>query len=306
MAKPRVALLCGGASAEREVSIKGGQAVAQALAEKGYPFERFDPPKDLPFLANKAQDFDLAFLVLHGPGGEDGTIQGCLESIGLPYLGAGVLGSALAMDKGLSKLVYREAGLTVPRGVVVSKGAPWPPLPFSFPVVIKPLSQGSSVGISLVADEKELKKALGQAFRYEDRVLIEEYLKGRELTVGILGDEPLPVVEIRPGAKYTFFDYEAKYTPGATEEICPAPVPEEVAEAAKEAALVAHRALRLRHLSRSDFIWVESKGLYILETNTLPGMTETSLLPLAARVAGLSFAELVKKLIELVLTARSL
>ena len=301
MPKPKIALLCGGNSPEREVSLKGGRAVAEALAKRGYPFEVFDPAKDLPALCRRAREFDLAFPVLHGPGGEDGTIQGFLESLGLPYLGAGVLGSALAMDKALSKLLYREAGLKVPQGVVVSKGEV--SFRVAFPAVVKPVSQGSSVGISIVRDEAELFRALELAFRYEERVLVEEYVSGRELTVPVLGEEALPVVEIRPGEGHDFFDYQAKYTPGATEEICPAPIPEGVARAAQEAALIAHRALRLRHLSRTDLILTEAGELFVLETNTLPGMTETSLFPLAARAVGLTFEDLVERLISLALPA---
>ncbi len=301
MKKPKVALLCGGNSPEREVSLKGGQAVAEALRRRGYPVEVFDPPGDLPLLAQRVREFDLAFPVLHGPGGEDGTIQGFLEALGLPYLGAGVLGSALAMDKFLSKLLYREVGLKVPDFVLVRKGERPSPLKIPFPVVVKPVSQGSSVGISLVEDEEGLREALSLAFRYEERVLVEEKLSGRELTVGILGETPLPVVEIRPWACHRFFDYQAKYTPGATEELCPAPIPDEIASAAKKAAFLAHQALNLRHVSRTDFILTETGDLYVLETNTLPGLTETSLLPLAARTAGLSFEDLVEKMVALVL-----
>ncbi|NPB09445.1 MAG: D-alanine--D-alanine ligase [Thermodesulfobacteria bacterium] len=299
--KPKVALLCGGRSAEREVSLKSGEAVERALRARGYPVERFDPATDLATLARRAGEFDLAFLALHGPGGEDGTIQGFLDSLGLPYQGAGVLGSALAMDKALSKLLYREAGLPVPRAVELRKGGPVPsPLPL--PAVVKPASQGSSVGMSIVEREEDLAEALERAFRYEDRVLVEEYLAGRELTVGVLGEETLPVVEIIPGEKHRFFDYEAKYTPGATQEICPAEIPEEVARKAQEYALRAHEALRLRHYSRTDFIYARGE-VYVLETNTIPGMTETSLLPLAARVAGYSFEDLVERLVELALAA---
>ncbi|OAG27490.1 D-alanine--D-alanine ligase family protein [Thermodesulfatator autotrophicus] len=295
----KVALLCGGKSAEREVSLKGGQAVEKALKSLGHQFKRFDPATDLPLLAREAQNYDVAFLVLHGPGGEDGTIQGFLDSLGLPYQGAGVLGSALAMDKALSKILYQQAGLLVPKGLVLEKGKTLPEIDF-FPVVVKPVSQGSSVGISLVKGPDELALAVEEAFEIEDRVLIEEYLAGRELTVGILGEEPLPVVEIIPGEGHAFFDYEAKYTPGVTQELCPAPIPESLAKEAQKAALQAHQALRLRHYSRTDFILLENK-LYILETNTIPGMTETSLLPLAAKVAGYSFEDLVQKLLDLVL-----
>ncbi|WP_457756093.1 D-alanine--D-alanine ligase family protein [Thermodesulfatator indicus] len=297
----KVALLCGGKSAEREVSLKGGQAVAAALKKLGHQFKIFDPAKDLPLLAQETKNYDVAFLVLHGPGGEDGTIQGFLDSLGLSYQGAGVLGSALAMDKALSKILYQEAGLLVPKGLVLEKNKPLPQINF-FPLVVKPVSQGSSVGISIVRTPDELDSALEAAFALEERVLVEEYLEGRELTVGILREEALPVVEIIPGEGHTFFDYQAKYTPGVTQELCPAPIPEEIAREAQRAALAAHQALRLRHYSRTDFILVGER-LYVLETNTIPGMTETSLLPLAAKVAGYPFEDLVQKLLDLALTA---
>ncbi len=295
----KVALLCGGNSPEREVSLKGADAVKKALLALGHQVIVFDPAKDLPLFAQRAKEFEVAFLVLHGPGGEDGTIQGFLDSLGIPYQGAGVLGSALAMDKALSKILYRQAGLATPKAVVAEKEKDIPALDF-FPVVVKPVSQGSSVGITLVQDKKELFSALERAFSFEDQVLIEEYLEGVELTVGVLGDEALPVVEIRPGEGHLFFDYQAKYTPGATEEICPAQIPETIAQEAQRQALVAHKALRLRHYSRTDFI-LKGERLYVLETNTIPGMTETSLLPLAAKVAGYSFKDLVQKLLELAL-----
>ena len=297
--KPKIALLAGGKSPEREVSLKGAQAVEEALKGLGYPYVRFDPASDLALLAQRASEFDLAFLVLHGPGGEDGTIQGFLELLGLPYQGAGVLGSALALDKALSKWLYQKAGLPVPKGQILSSPKPLPQLE-RYPVVVKPVSQGSSVGLSLVKHPEELPLALEKAFRYEERVLIEEYLPGRELTVGVLGEEALPVVEIIPWEGFEFFDYQAKYTPGATQEICPARIPEEIARKAQEYALRAHEVLRLRHYSRTDFIYYQDE-VFVLETNTIPGMTETSLLPLAARTAGYSFSELVQKLIELAL-----
>ncbi len=302
----RVALLCGGRSAEREVSLKGGAAVRRALEARGHKVKVFDPAEDLGALVEEASFFDAAFLVLHGPGGEDGTIQGLLELLGLPYQGAGVLGSALAMDKFLAKKLYREAGLLVPLAVELKRGEPVAKAlgRLGLPLVVKPVSQGSSVGMTIVEREKDLRSALETAFAVEERVLLEEYLEGRELTVGILGEEPLPVVEIKPGPGHRFFDYEAKYTPGATEEICPAPLPKHISQKAQEAALKAHEALRLRHYSRTDMILV-GEDIYVLETNTIPGMTETSLLPLSAKVAGLSFEDLVERLLEMALSSKA-
>ena len=299
----RVALLCGGNSPEREVSLKGGAAVERALVSRGHEVVRFDPPKDLPSLAQRAGEFDLAFLVLHGPGGEDGSIQGFLDSLGLPYQGAGVQGSVLAIHKGLSSLLYKEAGLPVPPGRVFprheSREIPELCRQLGYPVVIKPATQGSSLGLSVVKHPEELPQALDRAFSLDHEVVVEKFLSGREITVGVLGEEALPVVEIVP-KKSAYFDYETKYTPGAAHEICPAPLPEPLSRRAREYALRAHRALKLRHYSRTDMIVVEEK-IYLLETNTIPGMTETSLLPLAARVWGLSFEDLVETLLLMAL-----
>ncbi len=299
----RVALLAGGTSSEREVSLKGAKAVREALLELGHEVEFFDPATDLTRLAQRAKDFDVAFLVMHGPQGEDGTLQGFLDLLGLPYQGSGVLGSALAMHKGLSKILYERAGLPVPKGELFRKDGSFSEIQnyartLGFPLIVKPATQGSSVGLSLVEEASQLKEAIDMAFAVDAEILVEEYLKGREITVGILGEEALPVVEILPKAK--FFNYETKYTPGLAEEICPARISRELTLKAQEYALRAHRALYLRHYSRTDMILVEDK-IFLLETNTIPGMTETSLLPLSAQVAGLSFKGLIEKLLRLAL-----
>ncbi|RLG11378.1 D-alanine--D-alanine ligase [Candidatus Pacearchaeota archaeon] len=300
----KIALLAGGTSSEREVSLKGAEAVKKAFKKLGHKFEFFDPAKDLPILAQKVKEFDCAFLVMHGSGGEDGTLQGFLDSINLPYQGAGVLGSALAMHKGLSKEIYKNAGLKVPEGKVFFRDENFENIKkyaekLGYPLVVKPATQGSSIGLSIVKKEEELKPACQKAFEIDNEILLEEYLKGREITVGVLENKPLPVVEIIP--KFSeIFDYKTKYTPGFAEEICPANLPQEITEKAQKYALKAHKALRLRHYSRTDMIVVENE-VYVLETNTIPGMTETSLLPLSARVAGYSFEELIQKLLELVL-----
>lgn len=300
----KIALLAGGTSSERDVSLRGAFAVSKALEKLGYKYEFFDPAYDLPKLVNRAREFDCAFLVVHGPGGEDGTLQGFLDSIGIPYQGAGTLGSALAMHKGLSKLLYQQAGLKVPEGKSFLKDFSQEEIKnyakyLGFPVVVKPATQGSSIGLSIAKNEKNLKEACEKAFSVDDEILIEKYLKGREITVGILDETPLPVVEIIP--KFSdFFDYQTKYTPGFAEEICPAPLPENLTQKAQQYGLIAHKALKLRHYSRTDMILV-GEEIYVLETNTIPGMTETSLLPLAAKVAGYSFENLIKKLIELAL-----
>ncbi|MFN3505000.1 MAG: D-alanine--D-alanine ligase [Caldimicrobium sp.] len=300
----KVALLAGGTSSEREVSLKGARAVKKALEELGHLVEFFDSATDLLKLSQRSKDFDCAFLVVHGPLGEDGTLQGFLDMLGLPYQGSKVLGSALAMHKGIAKILYKEAGLPVPKGFLIRKETPLMELDekiktLGFPLIVKPATQGSSVGLSLVRDKESLKSALDKGFELDRELLIEEYLEGREITVSILDEKPLPVVEIIPKKK--LFDYETKYTPGMAEEICPAPLSKALTEKAQEYALRAHKALYLRHYSRTDMI-VKDSNIYVLETNTIPGMTETSLLPLAAKVAGLSFKDLIQKLLELALT----
>lgn len=303
----KIALLAGGRSSEREVSLKGAKVVKEALEKLGHQVVFLDPAYDLVVLAQRAKEFDCAFLVMHGPGGEDGTLQGFLDSLGLPYQGAGVLGSALAMHKGISKELYKLAGLPVPEGKVFEKETAFKEIKnfaqkLKYPVVVKPATQGSSIGLSIVKEENQLKTALEKVWELDKEVLIEKYLKGRELTVGILDEKPLPVVEIIPeGAE--FFDYQTKYTPGLAKEICPAELPPFLTKKAQEYGLKAHKALKLRHYSRTDMILVEEE-IYVLETNTIPGMTETSLLPLAAKVAGYTFTALIQKLIELAISSK--
>ena len=300
----KIALLAGGTSSEREVSLKGAEAVKKAFKKLGHKYEFFDPAKDLPKLAQRAKEFDCAFLVVHGPGGEDGTLQGFLDSIGLSYQGAGVLGSALAMHKGISKNLYKLAGLKVPEGKSFSKNFSFEVIKaytknLTFPVVIKPATLGSSVGLNIVKNEEDLERAYKKAITIDSEIIVEKYLKGKEITVGILDEKPLPVVEIIPKVSEAF-DYKTKYTPGLAEEICPASLSENLTKKAQEYGLIAHKTLKLRHYSRTDMIIVEDE-IYVLETNTIPGMTETSLLPLAAKVAGYTFEEMIQKLLELAL-----
>ncbi len=310
--KLRVALLCGGKSGEREVSLAGGREVASALDPAQYEVTTYDPAIDLARLTQDADRIDVAFILLHGPMGEDGTVQGFLELLGIPYQGSGVLGSALAMDKELAKQLYRGAGLTVPDAVVLQRGEPVNPddlfARLGHPVVIKPVGQGSSLGMSMPADEPALLAGLAAAFNYGRVVMVEEFVRGREITVGVLGNDaliPLPLVEIIPGEAFTFFDFQAKYTPGASREVCPADFDPETMARAQSAAMAAHRALRLRGYSRTDMI-VANSGLYVLETNTIPGMTPTSLLPQAAAVHGLPFPRLLDRLIELALEGKEM
>jgi len=299
----RVALLAGGSSSEREVSLKGAEAVKKALLELGLEYRFFDPAFDLEELVLNRNQVDVAFLVLHGLGGEDGTIQGFLDSLGIPYQGAGVLGSSLAIHKGVAKALYESVGIKVPKGKVLPRGCEEDALSLAeelgYPLIVKPASHGSSVGLRVVRKKEELLDACKEVWKIDEEVLIEEYLEGREITVGVLGEEALPVVEVIPKSS-DVFDYQSKYTPGLTEEVCPAPIGERLTRLAQSIALKCHRVLRLRDYSRTDMILVKDE-VYVLETNTIPGMTETSLLPLAARVAGIGFTELVKRLLDMAL-----
>jgi len=305
--KLRLALLAGGKSGEREVSLKGAEEVARALDPQKYEVRRYDPATDLALLAAEADTLDVAFILLHGPFGEDGTVQGFLDLLSLPYQGSGVLGSALAMDKNLAKILYRNNGLKVPEWYMAQKedidNPSKIPDQLGLPLVIKPANQGSSLGMTIARSEDEITEGLKKAFAIDHQVMVEEFIEGREITGGILGNDeltPLPLVEIIPGEQYEFFDYEAKYQPGASSEICPAELDDPITIRAQQYALTAHRALQLRGYSRTDMI-VCGDDIYVLETNTIPGMTPTSLLPQGAAAAGLDFAALLDRLIELAL-----
>ena len=302
-----VGVILGGTSSEREVSLASGRAVASALNPSLYRVRVYDPLVDLARLVQDAPRLDLALVMLHGRGGEDGTIQGMLDLLGVPYQCSGVLGCALALNKPLAKIHYRRAGIPVAPHVLLHRGQPKAAQKvldkLGLPVVIKPAREGSSFGVSIVRYKKYLMPAIRAAWELDHEVMAEKYLPGREITCAVLGNrdpEPLPLVEIIPGEKYGFFDFEAKYRPGATEEICPARLDARVTRRIQTLAVRAHRALRLKGYSRSDFILTQ-RGPVILETNTIPGMTPTSLLPLAAQAAGMDFPALVNRLVELAL-----
>ncbi|MFH2126423.1 MAG: D-alanine--D-alanine ligase [Pseudomonadota bacterium] len=303
----KVALIMGGTSSEREVSLKSGRAVAKALEALPHQVETFDPATDLAELVRRAGEFDVALVMLHGPGGEDGRLQGLLDLVGLPYQCAGVLGCALAMDKPRAKELFRAAGIPVAPDVVLGRGEPDPVgrvmEELGLPVVIKPAREGSSFGISMVHEIKDLAPAIEAAFKLDRVILAERLLTGRELTAAVVGNRELtalPLIEIIPGEQSTFFDFTAKYTPGGSQEICPAPVDEATTRRVQELGIAAHRALGLKGYSRTDFILTED-GPLALETNTIPGMTETSLLPQAAAAAGMDFPAFIDKLLDLAL-----
>jgi D-alanine-D-alanine ligase len=303
----RVAVLYGGKSSERNVSLASGNQVMQSLDPVRYRVTGYDLRDDLPRLVAESPSVDVALIILHGRFGEDGTVQGLLELLGIPYQGSGVLGSALAMNKRLSKCLYRQAGLPVARDRMVVRGGVCDPealvQELGWPLVIKPNQEGSSIGISIAGNKEQLERGLEEALRLDGEVLVEEYLQGMEITCGVLGNtelQALPLVEIIPMKEYIFFDYEAKYKEKASEEICPARLSPDLTLRAQEYGLRAHQVLGLRGYSRTDMI-VRGEDIYLLETNTIPGMTPTSLLPQAAQAAGLTFGALLDRLIELAL-----
>jgi D-alanine--D-alanine ligase len=295
---PRVVVLRGGESPEREVSLHSGQAVYDALRRKGYDAFMLDVTDVLlskgaiPQLTGEDRP-DCALIEVHGTGAEDGAIQGLLELIHLPYSGCDIQSSALAMDKNLTKILLKEAGIDVPRGVLVT-GDETGELPDG-PLVVKPNAQGSTVGLSFVRDRKDLCHALEVGFRYGDEVLIEELVEGVEISVPVMGDQALPVVEIVPVSGS--YDFASKYIPGATEEICPARLTDEQTKRAQDIALKAHKALRCSGVTRTDMI-VQKDRIVALEVNTVPGMTPTSLVPRSALAAGISFDDLVEWMVK--------
>jgi D-alanine-D-alanine ligase len=294
----KIAVLMGGLSAEREVSLKSGAAVHQALVAQGFNAVAVDVGRDLPQVLLRA-GVEAAFIALHGRYGEDGCVQGLLELLQIPYTGSGVLASALAMHKLYSKQTFAASGiLTAPfhsfrRGEQVDLSE----LSFGLPLVVKPEQEGSSVGISIVKEERELTAALELAFRHDEEILVEQYIKGQEVQVGILDDRPIGAIEIVP--RNEFYDYEAKYTNGMAEHIFPARLAPELYEKAQQVGLKAHQCLGCSGYSRVDLLVTPDGECFVLEVNTLPGMTELSLLPeIAAKGAGLSFETLVKRIIE--------
>jgi D-alanine-D-alanine ligase len=305
MSKLRVALLAGGWSAEREISLQSGAAMYKSLDKDKYEVKRYDPSTDLMRLADDSKNIDIVLSALHGKKGEDGAVQGFLELLDLPYVGSGVLASALAMNKAVSKQFFKSAGLAVPRELLVCKDHDIDPAAvfaaLGDPVVIKPVAEGSSIGLHICSTSQELVAGLEDAFGLSPELIVEEYIDGRKVSCPVLGNhhpQALPVIEIIPQKQYRFFSYAAKYMPGASQEICPASLPIDLYERVQTYATTAHCVLGCRNLSRTDMI-VTDQDIYVLETNTLPGMTENSLFPLAARTAGISFSQLLERLLEL-------
>lgn len=288
--KQKIGVLYGGTSKEREISLKTGHAVLNALKEMKLNVVGIDVGRDV--IQNILKEkITFAFIALHGPLGEDGTIQGALEILGIPYTGSGVLASVLALNKIYSKQIFKSNGIPTSEWIVVKKTQKkLPTIPFGYPVVVKPSSQGSTIGVNIVKNRDSLKRALKEAFKYNEEAIIEKYIPGRELTVGIIGDKVLPVMEIIPVGKY--YDYTAKYVPGKSKHILPAPLPKKVYKRAQELAMMAFNSLNCKAVARVDMRY-DGKNIYVLEVNTIPGMTETSLLPEAASYIGIDFKKLV-------------
>lgn len=305
MKKIRLALLAGGISSERSVSLNSGNQVFDALDKHKYDIVRYDPKTDLTQLVMDAPDIDAALIILHGPYGEDGTVQGLLDLLDIPYQGAGVLGSAVAMNKLLSKRLYRQADIPTPNFCSLTgaddAGIPGMVQKLGLPLVVKPVCAGSSVGMTIVKNASDMDQAIQDGFAHDDTLIVEAYVKGIELTCGVLGNESLealPVIEIIPGQGHEYFDFNAKYVAGETEEICPARIDEQTTRKVQDLAVSAHQALFLKGYSRTDMI-LAGNDLFVLETNTIPGMTATSLYPQSAAAAGYSFSRLLDTLIQL-------
>lgn len=300
----RIGILMGGPSSEREISLKSGRAVYDALSKLGISALEIDIKTDDVEEAKsliKSSAIDCAFIALHGRFGEDGQIQQILENLNIVYTGSDAFASRIAMDKAISREFFVINGLDAPfykviEGPDFNNNFDWL-ADFKFPIVIKPAGQGSSVGLSIVDNKQLVGKAVSLAFSFDEKIIIEEYLSGREVTVGILDEKPLPVIEIIP--KNRFFDYQAKYQPGMSDYIVPAKMEEKITALLQEKALLAHKILGCFGCSRVDIILKPDNTAVILEVNTIPGLTQTSLLPKAAKIIGIDFARLCIKLIEL-------
>lgn len=286
----------GGLSPERKVSLTSGQEIFNALKSKGLNATLVDVDHNIgASLAERK--IDLAWIALHGTFGEDGTIQGILEYLKIPYTGSGVLGSAVAYNKVVSKEIFMERGIpTAPYQVIHAEDRNRVMPKLDFPVVVKPSDQGSSIGVSIVRSESKWETALDLAFDVSEEVLIEKYIAGKLLAVGMNGPQPMPIVEVVP--KSGFYDYEAKYTAGKTDYVCPAELTPEAVDRCNDTAVRVFKALKGRGFPRVDLILDENGTPYVLEMNTIPGMTPTSLLPMAARKAGLEFDELVIEILK--------
>lgn len=309
LASYKIGVLCGGESREREISLKSGQAIYEALKEEGLNVVKIDVHQDI-MKVMKGEAIDLAFLALHGGWGEDGTIQAICRLMGIPFTSSDILGSALSIDKIATKKVLKDKGILTPPHLIFSKKdtdkrgylesfVQQAKAKLGFPVILKPTREGSTIGVKVIRKTGELKSELENSTDYGNFLLVEKYINSTEVTVGILGLEndleALPVIEIVPKSK--IYDFKSKYTPGETEYIVPARIPEDVYREVQTIALQTSKALNLEILSRIDIL-VENKNIYVMEANSIPGMTSISLIPKAARSAGYKFPQLLMKMLE--------
>jgi len=296
MTKPnKIAVLMGGPGEEREISLQSGKAIQLALEAIGYNVLSITMENKLGDIISDLHSVDLVFLGLHGSIGENGTIQGFLESLGIKYTGSDPLSSAICMDKNISKIIARDRKVNTPNWEIVTRGQTLNEDNSEFPLVIKPNDQGSTVGLTIVQDESELGPALNLAYNYSSSVMVEKFIEGRELTVTLIGGKALPVCEIIPS--HELYDYECKYTPGMSKYVCPADIDLDITKRVQEITERLFEVLKCRHYSRADFRLDHENNLWFLEMNTLPGMTDTSLAPMAAKAAGFSFNELIDRIV---------
>jgi len=299
----KIGVISGGISSEREISLLTGKNIYQSLLESGYNSLFIDLKDDF---YSKLKEINLAFLAVHGRYGEDGTAQGLLELMKIPYTGSGVLASAIAINKVMSKKILIYENIPTPEYIELNSASGEDlkemvsviEKKFDYPIIVKPNSEGSTIGVNIVQKKDQLKHAVKEAIKYDNKILVEEYIKGRELTVSIIGREPvaLPIIEIKP--KSGFYDYKSKYTKNMTQYIVPAELDKKVANRVSEMALKCHRVLECSGISRVDFILDDTGNAYVFELNTMPGMTATSLVPKAAKAAGIDFALLVEIILD--------
>ncbi|AVG15563.1 D-alanine--D-alanine ligase [Chromobacterium sp. TRC.1.1.SA] len=295
----KVAVLMGGSSSEREVSLMSGAGVLAALQSKGVDAHRFDP-SEKPLSALKEEGFACVFNILHGPFGEDGTLQGALEALGVPYTGCGVMASAIAMDKWRTKLLWKGAGLPIPAFELLDENSDFDAIEktLGLPIFVKPSSEGSSIGVTKVKAAGELRAAFEEARKYDAVVIAEQFIGGGEYTCAVIGDKAYPTIKIEPATEY--YDYQAKYFRDDTVYRCPSGLAPEVEARARELALKAFKVLGCRGWSRVDFLMDEAGEIYLLEANTSPGMTSHSLVPMAAKVEGIAYEDLCLKVLDTV------
>ena len=292
----KIAVLMGGSSSEREVSLSSGKAMFAASAALGYDAISVEFKDDILSHLDTLKSVDIVLIALHGGIGENGRIQGMFESLGIRYTGSDALSSTICMDKHISKLLAEDVGIATPRWKRIRKGQSIYKNEFDYPFVVKPNSEGSTIGLTIVHNENDYDSAVEEAFKYDDEILIEEFISGKEITVSIVGEDVLPIIEIRP--EHGLYDYECKYTKGMTEYICPAELNEDLTKRIKQTAFEVYKLLKCRHYGRVDLRLDNNNQHWFLELNTLPGMTDTSLLPKAAKATGISFEQLIGKIIK--------